>query len=87
MLLRSEEDKAFLMGKLESLMEKYGFDRKIEEFVDNAVSGKLPDVVDVNRIFDKLYDFVIVNLPPEVQEAFYYDVRNFIEKSTRSENQ
>ncbi|AHL28950.1 hypothetical protein EHEL_070965 [Encephalitozoon hellem ATCC 50504] len=85
-LLKNEEDKALLMERLEELMQRHGFDKKIEEFVDNAIGGKLPDIADVNWIFDKLYDFVILNLPPEVQEAFYHDVRSFIERNTRFEN-
>ncbi|CCI73955.1 ECU07_0985 [Encephalitozoon cuniculi GB-M1] len=82
MLLKNEDDRAFLMNKLEELMEKHGFDSKIGEFVDSLVDTRMADVADINQIFDKLYDFVITNLPPEIQEAFYYDVRSFIERSS-----
>ncbi|AHL30128.1 uncharacterized protein Eint_070935 [Encephalitozoon intestinalis ATCC 50506] len=86
-LLRNEENKSFLMKRLEDLIEKHGFDRRIDEFVENLVGAKMADVIDINKVFDKLYDFVIMNLPPEIQETFYHDVRSFIERSVVTEDQ
>lgn len=85
-LLKNEEDKALLMDMLQRHMERHGFDRRIDEFVDGIVDGRLSDVADIDEIFDKLYEFVISNLPVEIQEAFYYDVRSFIDRGAgRSE--
>lgn len=80
-LLKHEGDKTMLTERLEKHMKEYGFDRRIDEFIDEILEGKLADAIDVDPLFNQVYDFVAENLPSEIQEAFYYDVRSFIDKN------
>jgi hypothetical protein len=79
-LLDTPEKRAFLREKLEKLIEKHGFSTRINNFVDEMLRKERSDYIDVNLVYKHLYDFTASNLPTEVQEEFYYDVRAFIDK-------
>lgn len=77
-VLGNEKDRNMLVEKLEGYMRKYGFSERINRFTDDVIGGG--DTIDIDVVFDKVYNFVAANLPPEIQEAFYHDVRDFIDK-------
>ncbi|KAH9411121.1 hypothetical protein HK407_08g12650 [Ordospora pajunii] len=80
-LLQSDKCKAMLVEALKSHIKRHGFDKQIDDFLNNVVYSKMHDAVDSNEAFTMLYNFVIANLPPEVQYEFYCDVRNFISEN------
>jgi hypothetical protein len=76
--LDTPEKRTFLREKLESLVRKHKFDIEINNFVDEILRKDKSEYVDVNAVYKQLYEFTVANLPAEIQEAFYYDVRAFI---------
>ncbi|KHN69361.1 hypothetical protein CWI42_080970 [Ordospora colligata] len=83
--LRSDECKEVLVEALELHIKNHGFDKQINEFLDNAVYAKMHDAININEVFEMLHKFVVDNLPPDIQQGFYCDVKNFISENVTTD--
>jgi hypothetical protein len=61
-------------------MKDKGFYQRICQHADLIISRKGPENIDFNIVNNEIYEYVCKNIPPDIQQSFYFDVRKFVDE-------
>lgn len=71
------------LNSFDSYLNEYDFKSKINSYIKNKFKNrKLEDVLE-SEVYDVIMDFMTKNLPEEVQEKIYYQIRQFIDENIK----
>ncbi|ELQ75252.1 putative Transcription factor, enhancer of yellow 2 protein, partial [Trachipleistophora hominis] len=73
--LISEETKNKLLNLLDLHMKRSGFHDKIMQKMESL---KINENINIEALYKEIYDFMTANMPEEVQDAFFEDVRRIM---------
>lgn len=73
--LISEETKNKLLNLLDLHIKKSGFHDKI---VQKMEALEVNENINIEALYKEIYDFMTANMPEEVQDAFFEDVRRIM---------
>lgn len=73
--LLTPEQKETLLNHLDSHIKGSGFYKKIEEKLDSL---KLDGKSNIEQVYSEIYKYMTDNMPQEVQDAFFLDIKRVI---------
>ncbi|KAF5140780.1 hypothetical protein AAJ76_3700036161 [Vairimorpha ceranae] len=67
------------LNSFDAMLTEYDFKSKINTHLKNKLKHKKLEDVSESETYDIIMDFMTKNLPEEVQEKLYYEIRKFID--------
>lgn len=67
------------LNSFDAMLTEYDFKSKINTHLKNKLKYKKLEDVSESETYDIIMDFMTKNLPEEVQEKLYYEIRKFID--------
>ena len=67
------------LNSFDAMLTEYDFKSKINIYIKNKLKHKKLEDVSESETYDIIMDFMTKNLPEEVQEKLYYEIRKFID--------
>jgi len=67
------------LNSFDAMLTEYDFKSKINIHLKNKLKHKKLEDVSESETYDIIMDFMTKNLPEEVQEKLYYEIRKFID--------
>jgi hypothetical protein len=70
-----------LLDKLENHINEIKFKEEIDKHVRSLFVNKNLEDISANEIYNILYDFISENLPSQVQELMFHDIRTVVDEN------
>lgn len=80
-ILNKYQVKDKFLNNFESYIDESGFKTKLNNHLKIVLKRKKVEDIEETEIYNIIMDYMTLNLPEEVQEKLYNDIRKFVDEN------